>query len=158
MLDIIRLAVVLTIVALIAGLAIAFTNAQTEDKIALQQQRAQQEALEAVLPEGTEIVEKEGQDGQPKQYWVAVNNGDIVAYALQGSNRGYSSSIRYIVGIRPDGEIVGVHILAQGETPGLGTRVTETVSKKYFWNGLWGPREEVDPWFTQQFIGLDATQ
>ncbi len=158
MLDIIKLAVVLTIVALIAGLAIAFTNAQTEEKIERQQRLAQQAALEAVLPKGTEIVEKTGQDPKPQQYWVAVRDGDTVAYALAGSNRGYSSSIQYIVGVRPGGEIVGVNILSQSETPGLGTRVTEEVSKKYFWNGLWGPKEVIKPWFTQQFVGLDATR
>lgn len=157
-LDILKLTIVLTIVALIAGLAIAFTNAQTEEKIALQQKLSQQTALEAVLPKGVQIIEKSGQAPLPSQYWVAVRDQDTVAYAIKGSNRGYSSSIQYIVGVRPDGEIVGVNILSQSETPGLGTRVTEEVSEKYFWNGLWGPKDAIDPWFTQQFVGLNATE
>ncbi len=39
-----------------------------------------------------------------------------------------------MVGIRPDGSVVGIEILHHAETPGLGSKITE-------------------PWFKEQFAG-----
>ncbi|MBD3316965.1 MAG: FMN-binding protein [Chitinivibrionales bacterium] len=158
MTDIIKLALALTVVALIAGMAIAFTHSKTADKIELRQQEARTEALRAVFPEGVEIEAREGSSPLPESYWVAEQNGETVGYAFQASSRGYSSMIEVMVGISPEGTILGLTILSQNETPGLGTRVAEIVSDKYLWNGLGAPKEGEKPWFTEQFAGLDATR
>lgn len=50
---------------------------------------------------------------------------------------------------------MGMKILEQSETPGLGSRVQESISKKYIWNGFFGKKEEGLNWFTKQFEGID---
>ncbi len=152
-----RLTLVLTLVALAAGLAIGFVHNRTAEKIEQQEQQAQQQALNRVFPDGVTIEEQQGDSALPRQYWVARKDGALVGYAFPGMSRGYSSDIKFIVGVTPGGEIIGLTVLSQAETPGLGTRVQEVPSTKYIWNGLFVKTEEVLPWFTQQFVGIDAT-
>ena len=49
-----------------------------------------------------------------------------------------------MVGVDTTGAIVGVQVLSQQETPGLGARIEEV---KY---------GEKDPWFQRQFVGKSA--
>jgi RnfABCDGE-type electron transport complex G subunit len=139
-------------------MAIAFTHSKTADKIELRQREARAEALEAVFPEGVEIEAEEGESPLPAKYWIATKDGEMVGYAFQASARGYSSTIEVMVGVAPDGEILGLTVLSQNETPGLGTRVAEVVSDKYLWNGLGAPKGDEKPWFTEQFEGLNVTE
>lgn len=156
--DIIKLTVVLTIVSITAALAITFTNSKTKDRIIEQQQDAQKSALEQILPKGSEIAEKQSTCNKcPPQYWVVQHNGENI-YAFNISSRGYSGDIKYLVSVTSAGKIVGLTILEQTETPGLGSRVQESISKKYIWNGLLGKKEEGIRWFTKQFEGIDITQ
>jgi electron transport complex protein RnfG len=156
--DILKLSIVLTLVALVAGLAIALTNEQTAETIKMRKKEAQREALDQVFPGEVEFTEKAGQAPVPSQYWVARADGETIGYAFECSNRGYSSFIRFMIGVAPDGRILGMRVLSQAETPGLGTRVAESVSKKYIWNGLFGPKDQAPPWFSRQFVGLDVNQ
>lgn len=155
MIDIIKLGIVLTIISVVAALAIAFTNSKTKDRILFQQQLAEQTALQEIMPEGVSISEKKGTcQTCPEKYWVG-SNGDDTVFAFRISSRGYSSEIVYLVGMKTDGSIAGLTILEQGETPGLGSRVQEVISKNYFWNGLFGKKEAGPPWFTTQFEGIN---
>ena len=127
---------VITIISVIAALIIAFTFVKTKDTIAAGQKQAQEEALKLVVPEGFEISEKTGDDSSvPQQYWVA-EKGDEVLYIFKIASTGYSSNIVYLVSIDTNGGIQGMTVTEQSETPGLGTRVQEVISKKYIWNGL----------------------
>jgi electron transport complex protein RnfG len=155
-LDIIKLTVVLTVVALAAGLAIGFVHDQTEEKIAQQQQRAQETALRRVFPEDATVEQRAGAGSLPDVYWTAHADDSLIGYAFRGSSRGYSSDIEFMIGVDPGGEIIGLSILSQSETPGLGARVQETPSTSYIWNGLFVKKEKVLPWFTQQFVGLQG--
>ncbi|MBB4211542.1 electron transport complex protein RnfG [Rhodothalassium salexigens DSM 2132] len=44
-----------------------------------------------------------------------------VAFVLTGS--GYSGAIRVLIGLAPDGTILGVRVLSHSETPGLGDKI-----------------------------------
>ncbi|HBG15855.1 MAG TPA: hypothetical protein DDW93_03670 [Firmicutes bacterium] len=39
--------------------------------------------------------------------------------------RGYSSTIRLVIGVSADGQLAGVKVISQAETPGLGVKITE---------------------------------
>ncbi len=158
MVDIIKLTVVLTIVSVTAALAIAFTNSKTKDRILEQNQIAEKSALQQIMPPNSEITEMQSSSsGCPSQYWVAKNENQTV-YAFKISNRGYGGDILFLVSITSDGKILGMNILEQSETPGLGARISESISKKYIWNGLFGKKEEGLRWFTKQFEGIDITK
>ncbi len=158
MLDILKLTIALLMVSAVAGLAIAIANKQTADKIEYQKIQAEQQALNIVFPEGTIIKKQDATASLPDPYWTGEKDGEIIGYAFKGSSKGYSSDIEFIVGVNPGGTIFGLTVLSQEETPGLGTRVEEVVSKKYIWNGLFIKKEQDNPWFTKQFKGIDVTK
>ena len=154
--DIFKLAITLVIISLIAGVAIAFTNGRTIDKIAEQERLAEESALNAVFPAGTKIVAIEDDSLIGEKYWIGSLNGVETGYAFKGKNFGFSSDIKFIAGIDTIGKITGLVVLSQGETPGLGTRVQEVVSTKYFWTGLFTKSESGSPWFCDQFKGISV--
>jgi RnfABCDGE-type electron transport complex G subunit len=156
--DILKLTIALLMVSAAAGLAIAFTYKQTAEKIEYQEMLVEQQALTIVFPEGTKVTKQDATSSLPDPYWIGEKEGTIIGYAFKGSGKGYSSDIKFIVGIDPEGTILGLTVLSQEETPGLGTRVEEVVSKKYLWNGLFGKKERDFPWFTKQFRGINVTK
>lgn len=158
--DIIKLTATLVIISIAAGLAIAFTNGKTADKIAVQKLQAEQKALKSVFPEGSEISVIENDTIIEEKYWTSSKGGKLTGYAFKGSSRGFSSDIEFIAGVDPNGKILGLVILAQAETPGLGTRIEEIVSKKYIWNVLSknNSNEKATPWFTEQFRGVTVRE
>ncbi len=155
--NILKLAGVLTIVTALAGLAVALVYTNTKEQIELRKEEKLRESLLSVFPDNVEIHEKKGIDTLEVPYWVAKNGDSIVGYAFRDSAPGYSSYIKMLVGISPHGKIMGVSVISQNETPGLGTRVEEVLSDKYLWNGLFTKSEKKEPWFTRQFEGLSVT-
>lgn len=58
---------------------------------------------------------------RPGLAYPAYRHGQPVAVVLEaGAPDGYSGEIRFLLGIRPDGTIVGVRVTGHRETPGLG--------------------------------------
>lgn len=158
MADIIKLTVALTVVSITAALAIAFTNSKTANRILLQQQISQKSALEKVFPANSDITEKNSScTGCPTKYWVARKDNSTI-YGFEITSRGYSGNIQFMVSITSEGKILGMTIMEQSETPGLGARLQESITKKYFWNGFTGKKEEGLYWFTSQFKGIDINR
>jgi len=156
----IKMVVVLTVIACGASLLIAFTNSKTADRIEQQRRIAQQEALRVIMPEGVTVEERSVKPtGQrdPLEYWIATAETDTF-YAFKMAARGYSSTITCMVCVTGEGTIVGMTVLEQNETPGLGSRLQEVISKKYIWNGLLSPKENIAPWFAAQFDGISINR
>ena len=66
-----------------------------------------------------------------KKFYVAYQNHRVTGVILPATARdGYTGDIDLIVGIKPDGSIAGVRVLAHRETPGLGDAVDR---KKSHW-------------------------
>jgi electron transport complex protein RnfG len=66
----------------------------------------------------------------------AIKDGKIFEVAYSASAMGYIDVIEVMVGFRPDGGVIGISIMRNIETPGLGSRISE-------------------PEFTDQFTGID---
>jgi Na+-translocating ferredoxin:NAD+ oxidoreductase RnfG subunit len=99
--DLLHKGLVLMVVAALAGLLLAATYDLTAPRIASLQKEAQQLAAQEV-------------------------GGTPIAITVKG----YSGDIKMLVGLDPDGQVTGVKILAQKETPGLGSLATSTVPLK----------------------------
>ncbi len=57
----------------------------------------------------------------------------LVGYAVNTyTNKGFSGYINLMVGFKPDGTIFNISVLQQKETPGLGTKMTESGFKDQF--------------------------
>ncbi|MGD9201758.1 MAG: FMN-binding protein [Chitinispirillia bacterium] len=159
MADVIKLTIVLFIISMVAGLALALTNSKTKDKIAEQNILKNKAALQVVFPSGVDPMEKESNSDIPYPHWIGKKDNNIIGYAIKTANRGYSSNIEFIIGFDLEGKIFGLSILSSsGETPGLGTRLSESISDKYIWNGLFAKKQVVPPWFSEQFKGIDITK
>lgn len=122
-----KLISVLTIICVIAGFLLGLTYNLTADKIKYQAEKAENDALKSVLPNALDfskdsVVSYKGLDSE----------GQIIGFAYLGEGKGYSSTIRVMIGTDTGGQIVGIKILSQQETPGLGTRITDPNFQEQF--------------------------
>ncbi|HYX06289.1 MAG TPA: RnfABCDGE type electron transport complex subunit G [Bacteroidales bacterium] len=75
------------------------------------------------VPDGTDSLE----------FYPATENGENVGVAVKTfSKNGYGGQIDLMVGFTPDGQINKISVLDQKETPGLGTKMTDSVFKDQF--------------------------
>lgn len=134
--------IILTIVSLLAAIGVSSTFLLTRGTIKKKELAVRTEALYMVLPglEGSpvEITPLNSAD-QDRVYKGLDKSGNIVGYAASGEAQGYSSRIKVMVGVDPELEkILGINILSQNETPGLGTKMTEIESTTTLWSLIYG--------------------
>jgi electron transport complex protein RnfG len=154
-----KLTVALTVISLLAGLAIGYTNEKTAPRIAQQRAHRETQAIRAVLPHGVQVAERRGRKPLPQRYWAGLSDGREATYAFIVRVESYDPyGITFAVGVDTAGTILGVRVLDQQETPGLGSRVVEVASTDYIWRRWRGPPQQNDPWFTDQFRGIDIRQ
>ena len=132
---------VLSGVCIIAAIVLGLTYNITKPLIAEQYAKEQREALEKVVP-GADAYEKK--TFSRGEYFECLKGGKLLGYALFVSGAGYSGEIKMLLGIDKAGRILGVEILSQSETPGLGARCIEI------------KRGAGEPWFLSQFKGKQA--
>lgn len=130
---IIRNALILTLITLIAGLALAAVYQVTKDPIARAEAEAELNAYRAVFPEADSF---EKQEVKPLEIPNKVTvdavasslsaDGTILGYALRvTSPNGYGGDVTIAMGVSPDGTLTGISIISQGETAGLGANCTK---------------------------------
>ncbi len=158
MLDTIKMVVVLTVISCVAALLIAATNERTKDRIARQKSEAETEALRKIMPPGVYLTEKKAYISSLNdslQYWIGISGSDTL-YAFRLGARGYSGMIDYFASITREGIIYGMTVIEQNETPGLGSRLQEVISKKTIWQIFDGREEKNAAWFSEQFRGVSV--
>jgi electron transport complex protein RnfG len=156
---ILRLALILGAITSIAGLGLGLIYSSAKDKIAEAEAAKTAQGLAAVLP-GYEVDASAVQEADGVSYWTGKAPDGSLAYAFIAKKNGYSSEVQTMAGMDAEGRILGITVLFQQETPGLGARVQETSSSVSFWQWLTGraPQDTgpVTPWFAEQFAGLKA--
>ncbi|NMA84795.1 MAG: RnfABCDGE type electron transport complex subunit G [Epulopiscium sp.] len=127
--DIVRVGFILCIITVLSGFAISGVYEITKEPIAIQKEKAQQEAMETVL-KGVDHFELVNQnDAEIKQGVLEIHTGyqkdQIIGYVMKVVTRGYGGNMELMVGIDQGGVIQGVKILGHSETPGLGANAQE---------------------------------
>ena len=134
---ILKTTLILTIITLIAGLALGFVYEITKDPIAQAQDAAKKEAWQAVFPEASlddfeQIdVDQKAADEAVKAMGVNATIDEVCKVGEDGyvitttDKEGYGGDIQITVGITADGTVNGVSILSISETAGLGMRATD---------------------------------
>lgn len=61
-------------------------------------------------------------------------DGSLIGYLFLGTKRGYGGQVPVMVAIDPAGIIVGVRVLSNDETPGLGKKVEQSTFLRQFLN------------------------
>ena len=127
---------VLAVFAAITSVAIGWTYLATKDQIDMEVRRAEARQLLEIFPpethdneivdDGFELVADTPLLGiREARHGYRVRRDDkVIGVILPATARdGYSGDIRALVGIRNDGSVSGVRVVAHRETPGLGDKV-----------------------------------
>lgn len=134
MTGLLRLVVVLTLVAALAGLVLSLVESATRAPIAKQRREEMLRALKAVLPPADNAPDEDavrlviGRDRKGREqtgtFYRGRLGGELSGIAFQvTAPDGYSGNIDIMVGIDPQGTVTGVVILKHAETPGLGDKI-----------------------------------
>jgi Na+-translocating ferredoxin:NAD+ oxidoreductase subunit G len=135
--DIIKMAVVLTLIAAVSGLVLSVVYNVTKKPIEYQTIKFIKEpAVKKVLAgyDNDPVLDRKkikiGADekGNPIELTVfpAKKTGKTFAVALEGKGKGFHGLIGVMVGVGKDGKLLDIGITSHSETPGVGSKVTET--------------------------------
>ena len=145
-------AIILCMISLIAALALGFVNELTKDRIAQLAAEAKAEAYREVFPEAEQIIEASGNEilakAMEEAETILVNGGfsnvtlDEVCLVndASGNHIGYVASVTlkaYDVmtltfGYNTEGVVTGLAFLSIKETPGIGMKADEPDFKSQF--------------------------
>lgn len=130
---------VLGIICVVSGVTLAGINQLTVEPIRLTElKNVQGPAVDRLLPpearDNDPIADSfkipAGKDKKGRDTFTTVfparKNGKMQSLAFEGYGKGYGGDIAVMVGIDPSGNLIGIAVTkASGETPGIGSRVTE---------------------------------
>lgn len=134
--EIIKLGLILLVITSVAGLVLGGVNSMTAGIIEERAIEESMEAIETFFPDSDDAGILD--DGDMLAYDLVeeiyeVFEGDnLVGFTIKTVANGYDGPIEILTGINMDGEITGIEILSQSETPGLGDRITEEDFKDQF--------------------------
>lgn len=148
---IIKDALALTLITLVAGVALGGVYEITKDPIAKQEVQAKAEAYEQVFTDAAAFEEVEmddtliqtirdqlDQEGYKAQSIEEVmraedQSGETLGYAFTVvTSEGYGGDIQFSMGVQNDGTLNGISILSIGETAGLGMNADTPAFKDQF--------------------------
>ena len=148
---IIKDALALTLITLVAGVALGGVYEITKDPIARQEAQAKAEAYEQVFTDAAAFGEIEmddtliqtirdqlDQEGYKAQSIEEVmraedQSGETLGYAFTVvTSEGYGGDIQFSMGVQNDGTLNGISILSIGETAGLGMNADTPAFKDQF--------------------------
>jgi len=132
--NIIKPTLVLFIVCAVIAGALAYVNGVTQEIIEAITQQEQEQFRKEVMAEADRFVkiEKEGMPDKIAGVYEAYRNDTIVGYVMDVTVKGYGGAMKLTVGVNINGQVTGVVIGDNNETPGLGSKAK-------------------DPGFTEQF-------
>jgi electron transport complex, RnfABCDGE type, G subunit len=132
--SLLRLVVVLTSIALVAGLALTGVYALTKERIDNAQKAKKEQALNLVLPDfkGTLIdttVVPEGEKEGVLVHLATQEDGTLYGAAIETyTKKAFDGRFDLMVGFAADGSIINTEVIDASETPGLGDKINKTKS------------------------------
>lgn len=127
---VVKMLVTLTLVGILSGGLLSQVNNWAAPKIKINRQKETERAIFLVQPKAKDYKKV---DVDFELYKVFDENGNSLGYALPYEGSGFQGNIRLMVGVKPDLQtLIGLEVLEQVETPGLGTKVTEKPFTKQF--------------------------
>ncbi|MBN2373695.1 RnfABCDGE type electron transport complex subunit G [bacterium] len=136
--EIIRLVTVLTVLCVLAAMALARVYEFTKDPIVNQRRLAKLRAVEAVIPEhenqpDQDTVTIDIGEGNKRLVYRGTLEGQITGIAFEvSSSKGYGGEVVAMLGLDPNGLIYGIEIVRHSETPGLGAKITTPEFRSQF--------------------------
>ena len=132
--SLLQLILSLTLISIVAGVALAVVYSVTKTPIAMVQEQKKANAIQQVLP---------GFDGEIKEMKIMPENGkdSLIIYMAYTDNQwfgaaietytdiAFSGSFSIMVGFDVSGNITGTEVLQMNETPGLGDKIDKSKDK-----------------------------
>lgn len=146
---IIKDAIILTVITLIAGFGLGYVHDITAAPIAKAQEDKKQRAYKAVMPDASTFDNVDVDEAMMAGFEAAGYNKQIVTGVVEGkddsgasigyvitviSNQGFGGAIEMSVGISTAnmGEVTGVDFLSMSESPGLGDNAKKPEFKERY--------------------------
>lgn len=118
------LSVVLLVISVVVALLLSFTNLITEEKIAQNNQDEQNRAKQEVLS-AYKFVDLSYTDGIVKGVFEGKDgSGNTLGWCVNVTPNGYGGQIDLMVGIDKDKTLLGIKVVSNSETAGLGAKCT----------------------------------
>lgn len=124
-----NMAIVLTLISVISGGALAYVNKQTAPAIKEVKEKQLSDGIKAVLGASEVIVQK-------TDTLRDAEKGDAIVYytdkgtAIQTTDpKGFGGKLTVLVGIAEGGKILGYEVMETSETPGLGAKAGKWFQK-----------------------------
>ena len=140
----------LVIITVVAGLVLGAVYGITKGPIADQEAKAQMEAYKTVFPKASDFKEVDGFSEEAASKIIAANenpieghDSDVISSAVEAvdasgealgyifnitTSKGYGGDIQLTVGIQSDGTVSGYSVLSISETAGLGMKAKEILA------------------------------
>ena len=116
------MAIVLTVISVVAAAALAYVNEVTKGPIAEIQQRNEAQAIKTVLCDDNAVITDTIVNGDVTLYLTA--NGAAVK-TVDPKNESFSGGLTIMVGLDKEFKVLGYTVLVSNETPGLGAKASE---------------------------------
>ena len=141
---IIKDAVMLFIITIIAGALLGFFNQLTKEPIAAAEKKAKDEAYQLVMEQAVSFKEDNALTDKMNaatpegavfsEVMVAEDaNGAVVGYVMSViAKEGYGGDISLTIGVDMTGTITAIEVISQSETAGLGANCTQDSFKGLF--------------------------
>ncbi len=142
----IKNALVLFIITLVAGVSLGFVYQVTKEPIAYQEELAQIKANQAVFPDASDfqdvtVDEAAAQAVLSNENYskITINSvklavdgsGNGLGYVVQVTSGGYSDKIVFTVGITNEANVNGISLISINETPGLGMNAEKVLVPQF---------------------------
>ena len=135
---VLRLAGTLLLITTVVAALLAGVNSITAPKIEELTYQKTQQAIEAVLPGGGESVDFTDDSGIVSTVYKGENG-----YAVEVAPVGFDGAVTMMVGIDQNGNVLGISVISQTETAGLGAVCAASTSAGEAFRG--------------QFVGMSGT-
>lgn len=132
--DMFKPTLVLFVICLVVGTAMAFTNMATAGVIKQRIIEDSESSRKIVLPDAEKFiklqVEKIKSTGKNdyssvKEAYAAKKGGKTIGYVFLANPKGYGGEVNVMIGIDEKGTVSGIQIGDNKETPGLGSKAND---------------------------------
>ncbi len=132
--DSLKMVIVLTLIAVISGASLSFVDTATRSKIAENKTRALMDGMKTLLPEADNFKKIDFKsNGKIEGIYKAVKGDNTVGWGFMLSGPGFQDKITIVIATDPQIKtLLGLEVLEQKETPGLGAKMEHKEFKEQF--------------------------
>lgn len=142
----IKNALVLFVITLVAGVLLGFVYQVTKEPIAEQERLAQVKANQEVFPDAADFTDETLDEAVAAQVLSNADYGKIeltgvkkavdasgnaLGYVIQVTSGGYGDKIVFTVGITNESSVNGISLISINETPGLGMNAEKVIVPQF---------------------------